>query len=282
MHVADKSPIPIGKFIELKSGIKLHYHEVGKPSSERPTVVFLHGSGPGASGYSNFKKNFPYIAEHGYHCLVVDYIGYGLSDKPADMEYSSDTQVDAIHQLVQQSGAKKIVPLGNSLGGLYGLQYTLTWPDEVEKLIMMAPGGMEDPAKFVPSSPGLQAMAAAVKDRAFDPVSFRRLLTHIVHDESHLTPETIAERQPIALTQPSEVFTKMTNRHIWERLGEIKAPALGFWGLHDKFLPVRHAMLFSEYLKNSRMIISSRAGHWFMIEESDYLNRAAVDFLKNG
>lgn len=46
-------PIPLDQFAELDSGLRLHYLDVG----QGPVVVWLHGSGPGASGYSNFKGN---------------------------------------------------------------------------------------------------------------------------------------------------------------------------------------------------------------------------------
>jgi len=40
------------KFVDL-DGLKIHYHEAGKG----PAVVLLHGGGPGASSWSNFKGN---------------------------------------------------------------------------------------------------------------------------------------------------------------------------------------------------------------------------------
>ena len=57
--------------------MRLHYHEAGDPES--PTVVLLHGGGPGASSWSNFGRNIPVLAEH-FHVLAVDQPGYGHSD----------------------------------------------------------------------------------------------------------------------------------------------------------------------------------------------------------
>ena len=50
-----QKPVPEGKYAQLPNGYRLHYLEEGKG----PAVVFLHGSGNGASGYSNFKGNYP-------------------------------------------------------------------------------------------------------------------------------------------------------------------------------------------------------------------------------
>ena len=42
------------RFADLPSGLRLHYHEAGDPAL--PTVVLLHGGGPGASAWSNFGR----------------------------------------------------------------------------------------------------------------------------------------------------------------------------------------------------------------------------------
>ena len=58
----------------------LHYHEAG----DGPPLLLLHGSGPGVSGWANFRGNLPAFAEH-YRTLVLDMPGFGKS-------YSSERQ----------------------------------------------------------------------------------------------------------------------------------------------------------------------------------------------
>ena len=64
-------------------------------------VVFLHGSGPGASGYSNFKQNFPAFVEAGYRCLVIDLVD-GFSDKPEDLDYTLKFFVECVIQVLDK------------------------------------------------------------------------------------------------------------------------------------------------------------------------------------
>ena len=52
-------PLPKGKFAKLPNGHTVHYLDYG----QGPVVVFLHGSGSGASGHSNFKGNYPVLAD---------------------------------------------------------------------------------------------------------------------------------------------------------------------------------------------------------------------------
>jgi pimeloyl-ACP methyl ester carboxylesterase len=57
---------PAGKYIDAKD-LRLHYHEFrsGDP------VICLHGAGPGASGWSNFKGNLEEFVAH-YRATLVD------------------------------------------------------------------------------------------------------------------------------------------------------------------------------------------------------------------
>ena len=79
------TPIPEGKYANVDPGMTLHYHDAG---SGEP-VIFLHGSGPGASGYSNFKGNYPVFARNGYRAIVPDLPGFGLF-KTRGCEYVLD------------------------------------------------------------------------------------------------------------------------------------------------------------------------------------------------
>ena len=119
----------------------------------------------------------------------------------------------------------------------------------------------------------------AVRKGNFNAENFRELLKLIVKDEAHLTSEVIAERLPIAQKQPLEVFTTIAYTPIWDRLGDIKVPVLGFWGYYDQFLPIRHGLIMQEQIPDCRMILSNRAGHWFMIEETELFNSACLQFL---
>jgi len=278
--VTEATSIPVGKYLVLSSGHKLHYHEVGTPSAGRPSILCLHGSGPGASGYSNFKGNMSAFAEAGYHVLAPDYLGFGLSDKPEDVEYSTDLHVPSMRELVAAAGATQVVPIGNSLGGAIALQFTLDYPDLVPKLILMAPGGLQEPQEYAFTMAGVLRMLQFVSNRPFAIEDFRDLLGHLVFDPKHITDEAVAERWPVALEQPIPVYASMRVGVYTDRLSEIKCPVLGFWGTHDKFLPVAHAQILLEGIPTAKVILSNQCGHWVMIEDRDYFNAECLAFLE--
>nr|WP_252975636.1 alpha/beta fold hydrolase [Janibacter melonis] len=54
---------------------RIHVNEAGSG----PAVFLLHGSGPGATGWSNFSQNIPALARD-HRVIAVDMPGWGESD----------------------------------------------------------------------------------------------------------------------------------------------------------------------------------------------------------
>lgn len=275
----ETSPIPIGKFFTTRDGFTLHYHEAGAPVPGKPSVLLLHGSGPGAGGYTNFKANFPVLADHGHHVIVPDYLGYGLSSKPADFQYKVDAQVELLRELATHVGARRLAIVGNSLGGWFAIHHAIHYPAEVAKLIVMAPGGLEPPEQFVSDMEGLRELFRIPTERDFSVAAMRNLFNMFMNEPGEFSDAILAERLEIARQQPVEVFTTLGGTVTTPRLGEIKVPMLALWGYRDRFLPYRQAQYLLDHVPDVHLITSNRAGHWFMIEEPDLFNRACLDFL---
>jgi 4,5:9,10-diseco-3-hydroxy-5,9,17-trioxoandrosta-1(10),2-diene-4-oate hydrolase len=154
-QLPDPCPIPVGHFADIGGGQRIHYHDLGQGEP----IIFLHGAGGGASSYSNFKGNYPAFAAAGFRCIVADMLGFGLSSKPDIPQYDLDFFVDGVHRLVQALGLQKVTLLGNSLGGAVSLGYALAHPEQVARLILMAPGGVEDIPTYL-AMPGIANMFA--------------------------------------------------------------------------------------------------------------------------
>ncbi|AOI88396.1 alpha/beta fold hydrolase [Burkholderia pseudomultivorans] len=265
---------PDGIFTDVPGGLRLHHFEAG---AGRP-VVFIHGSGPGASGFSNFKHNYPAFAAAGHRAIVVDLPGYGQSSKPSDVAYTLDFFVGALHAQLTALGIGPAVLLGNSLGGAIALKYALDHPDAVDALIMMAPGGVEDRDTYFRME-GIQRMVKLFTHREMNDDTMRELLTLLVHDPAIVTDALVAERMKVCVEQPTEVLSTMSVPNLTDALGELRCPVLGFWGTDDRFNPVGGAMKFVERCRDARVVLMNRCGHWVMVEHAAYFNRECLDFL---
>ena len=273
--------IPEGKYLDIGeiSGLpqRIHYHEQG----EGEVVIFLHGAGGGASGYSNFKGNYPAFAEAGYRSIVPDLIGYGLSSKPDLAQYDLDLFIAGVKGLVDGLGLKNITLLGNSLGGAVALGYALAYPQDVARLILMAPGGVEDLDTYL-AMPGIANMFEIYKSGKTGADAMRAVMTMQLFDPSLLTEEIINERAPIALTQTNAARSVLKVPNMTARLHELRCPVFGFWGINDQFNPASGAAKLLDNCPNARMVMLNRCGHWVQVEHREMFNRSCIDFMQNG
>lgn len=275
------SPIPVGHFVDIApvagSAQRIHYHEQG----EGEVVIFLHGAGTGASGYSNFKGNYPAFAQAGYRCIVPDLLGYGLSSKPDIEQYDLDFFIAGVKGLVDALGLKHITLLGNSLGGAVALGYALAHPQDVKRLILMAPGGVEDLDTYL-AMPGIANMFKVYQSGKTGAAAMRDVMTMQLFDPTLLTDDIINERAPIAETQTQAARSILKVPNMTERLHELRCPVFGFWGVNDQFNPVSGTTKLVENYPQARIIVLNQCGHWVQVEHREMFNRACIDFLQHG
>ena len=275
---AAKKIIPEGKYVDIGDGLQIHYQDEGRGE----VVLFFHGSGPGASGYSNFKRNYPYLAERGYRTVVPDTLGFGYSSKPDGIDYGLDFVCGAVVRFLDKLGIEKATVVGNSHGGALAIKLALDHPQRVTKLVLMAPGGLEERETYMKMEGIRTMMKVFLAPGGIDREGMRTVFGHQLFDGTQLTEEILDERCAIAPLQPKRVLTSLAVPHLSPRLKELQMPVLAFWGVNDKFCPVSGAQTIANEVSHARVITLSRCGHWVMVEYADLFNRMTLDFLVRG
>ena len=272
---------PEGSYAKLSNGMNLHYLEFNSDVDQVGTVIFIHGSGPGASGWSNFKKNVNALSETGYRVIVIDIPGYGQTSKPTDAIYNLDFFTHYLDELMEKKNITQAILIGNSLGGAIAIGYALDHPDKVSHLILMATGGVEEREIYF-ATEGIQAMVKyPMGSPEFTKEVLGELLKLLVFDPKHVTQELIDERWQILQTQNAQVLASMQIPNLTDRLQELSIPILGFWGYEDKFCPISGAHTIISHCNDARMNMLSQCGHWVMIEHSEYFNNQCIQLLRD-
>ncbi|KPA91283.1 putative hydrolase or acyltransferase of alpha/beta superfamily [Pseudomonas asplenii] len=137
-------PYPLEHFAFQSQGqsLQMGYMDV-KPSAPAngQSVVLMHGKNFCGATWDNSIKA---LSAAGYRVIAPDQIGFCTSSKPAHYQYSFQQLAANTHALLESLGIHKAVLLGHSTGGMLATRYALLYPQQVERLALVNPIGLED------------------------------------------------------------------------------------------------------------------------------------------
>ena len=262
--------------------LQLHYNDIGEGVE---TVVMLHGSGPGASGWANFNRNIESLVGAGYRVILMDCPGWSKSDPIVCTGSRSDLNARALKGLLDGLGLDKVHIIGNSMGGHSAVAFALANPARVGKLVLMG-GGTGGPSQFVPMpTEGIKLLQGLYREPTID--NLKKMMAVFVFDSSSLTEELFQARLDNMLARRDHLdnFVKSLAANprqfpdFGPRLGEVTAPALVIWGRDDRFVPMDVGLRLIWGMPNAELHIFNRCGHWAQWEHADKFNRMVLDFL---
>jgi len=243
-------------------------------------VLILHGSGPGVSATANWQHNIPVLAEK-FLVLAPDIVGFGGSERPADITYSLRTWTDHMWAFLDAHRIEKTAIVGNSLGGRIALQMATDRPDRVSRMVLMG-----SPGVGMTPTDGLAAL------RAYEPSheAMRDLLrNYFAVNPALITDELVAIRFQASVAEGAyEAYRAMffDPRHKGSELGitaeEVRAittPSLLVHGREDKVVPADVSVTMLGLLPNADLHVFSHCGHWTQIERADEFSALVSDYL---
>lgn len=276
------------RYAQVRDDLTLHYHEAGVGNG--PTIVLLHGGGPGASSWSNFAKNIPVLAQQ-FHVIAVDQPGYGRSDKPTEHPQYFRHSASSLKDLLDTIGiTERVHLLGNSLGGGAAVRFALDYPDRAGRLVLMGPGGLSvnlfapDPTEGVKNLGRFSYQPTRENLEAF--------LRIMVFDQKLITDELIDDRFAAASTPESLAAAKSMGKSfsgpefelgmLWRDAYKLRQPVLLIWGREDRVNPIDGALVALKMIPRVQLHVFGGCGHWAQLEKFDEFNRLASDFLLEG
>ena len=266
-----------GKMIDA-GGVETYYHDVG-PLDGAP-VLMLHGSGPGVSGWANWRLNMDTLAAAGNRILAPDLVGFGATKRPADVYYSLATWADQVFAFMDALGIARAALVGNSLGGRISLEMAGRHPDRIERMVLMgAPG------------PGMTVTPALKAVREYEPSeeNMRQILLEcFAVDPTIITEDLVRTRyeasmEPGVFSTYQEMFSSKhgaTDLNITaEQVKAIPTRTLLVHGREDKVVPVEVSWNMVRLLPDADLSVFARCGHWTQIERSHEFNATVNLFL---
>ena len=256
--------------------VRLHYNEAGTGHS----VIAIHGGGPGATGWSNYRTNIGPLSEH-FHTMLMDMPQYGKSDPVVIQEESVSFNAKAIKAALDSLGIEKVHLIGNSMGGATSMRFATMFPERLAKLVLMGPAG----GRYSPFTPqpleGLKALFKYWDEPTRE--NMKEIVDLFVHDESLKTEELVDRRHNAALAHPEHMEARRKSSggrfdgYLIAHL--IQAPTLIIWGREDRFSPLDFGLHLVSRIPNAQFHMFPGCGHWCQYEKSDEFNRLVIDFF---
>jgi 2-hydroxy-6-oxonona-2,4-dienedioate hydrolase len=272
------------KVLETPEG-NLHYHEAG----EGPPLLLLHGSGPGVSGWANFRGNLG-IFSQSFRTLILDLPGFGGTP---DVEgHPMMTAPAAVIRFLDGLGIDTTNILGNSMGGGVGARVAADHPDRVIRLACI--GGIGMPIFNSFPSEGIKLLVDFVEDPTRERII--AWMESMVYDRALITEAFVDERWAQATDKEANAsIVKMYSRanldamrdgmsspafaSSLEFLARIQAPTLITWGRDDRVSPLDMALVPMRLVKHAELHTFPNCGHWAMLERKDEFESVMISFF---
>lgn len=252
-------------------------------------ILFIHGSGPGADGLSNWRLALPEFGKQ-FLALVPDLVGFGGSTHPdpppVGVRAWMRLWVDQLLGLLDELGLERAHLVGNSLGGVIALHLLLEAPERFEKVVLMGPVGA--PMRITPE---LDRLWGFYEDPTV--ANMKNAIRWFVYEETSISEhlEEIAQmRLEAALrTDSRRSFEAMFPRPRQEQLDQlvvpesalrrIPHPVLLICGRDDRIVPKDTSIWLAERIENAHLFIVGRSSHWVQIERVRVFHRVLWDFF---
>lgn len=267
-----------GKLVNL-NGVETYVVEMG----EGECIIFINGI---AVTYYTWRGVINKLKDK-YHIFALDFKGFGKSEKNRG-EYSIEIYTEQLNSLIEHYNIAKTTLVGNSLGGRIALNYTLRFPEKINKLVLIDSAGYQKNKKILSF---LVKLFRNYLFRKLFELSLHKFIVKIIIkwaiENEKIIDEEIVETyfKPLNEKGGKEALTSLIKSLSYsdlnyEAIKNIKVPTLIIWGDKDKLLPKSDAYRFHKDLKNSKLVILKDCGHGPQEEYPKRVSEVIENFMK--
>lgn len=275
------------KYAKLSNDITLAYTDEGQGAE---TIVFIHGLG---SYLPAWDKNIPELSKH-YRCIAIDLPGYGKSSKNPHSGLMS-FYADVVLEFINTLELKNVTLAGHSMGGQISMVVALRQPNEIKNIVLVAPAGFEE---FHPGQK--QWFKDVMTLNLVKLTPFEAIETNLASNFYNMPKDAhfmISDRAAMRTASDFENYCHavsvsvagMVSEPVIGKLEELTIPTLIIYGENDNLIPNRYlnpgrtldiAQKGASKIKNSKLVMVPKCGHFMMFEKPEVFNSEVKAFLK--
>lgn len=282
----DKEAYPFQSHYINIDGQQMHYIDEGQGA----LILFVHGTPLWSFVY---RKVIRELSEN-YRCIALDHIGFGLSAKPKNYQYTAQQHALNLEKFIQVLHLQNFTLVVHDFGGPIGLSYAIQNPPEIRQLVLFN--------TWLWSNEGDPAFEKMRKLIASPLVPF--LYKYFNFSAKMLLPKAWGSKKPLAKTthkQYCKPFGKASERmgtlgfrnallneqkwfeSLWKKRKNLaKIPTLLLWGEEDPFIRLEFMQRFEEIFEQVQSHRFPKVGHLVPDEASEEVLIPLRFFLEAG
>lgn len=241
-------------------------------------ILLIHGFD---SSVLEFRRLLPLLAAKN-ETWAVDLLGFGFTERLADIEYSPTAIKTHLYYFWKTLINKPVILLGASMGGAAAIDFTLTYPEAVQKLILIDSAGLQG------GSPLSKFMFSPLDHFATEFLrspKVRDRVSRAAYKATHLASNDSVACGALHLQMPSWsqaviAFTKSGGYRAFKikKLAEINQSTLILWGDSDKILGTKDAQRFQSAILQSQLRWIKDCGHLPHLEQPEITAQYILEF----
>jgi pimeloyl-ACP methyl ester carboxylesterase len=264
---------------------------ISTPLSTQPiTTTYVHNGSGGTpillihgfdSSLLEFRRLLPLLAENN-DTWAVDLLGFGFTDRVSGIQFSPTAIKSHLYSFWKTLINQPVILVGASMGGAAAIDFTLTYPEVVQKLVLIDSAGLTGGSPLSKLMfPPLDYLATQFLRNP----KIRQSISRAAYKNKSLASSDAQLCAALHLEMPSWhlaliAFTKSGGYSGFKlnQLSQIKQPTLILWGYSDKILGTKDAERFNKAIPHSKLIWISDCGHVPHLEQPQITAQHILEF----
>ncbi|MGB3757066.1 MAG: alpha/beta hydrolase [Rivularia sp. (in: cyanobacteria)] len=246
--------------------------------SDGTPFLLLHGFD---SSVLEYRRLLPLLAAQN-ETWAVDLLGFGFTDRFAGIKFNPNEIKTHLYCFWKELINQPVILIGASMGGAAAIDFALSYPKVVEKLVLIDSAGLTggSPASKLMFPPLDYLATEFLKNR-----KIRQSISRTAYKNKQLATEDALFCGALHLEMPNWnkaliAFTKSGGYQPFKasQLEEIKQETLILWGDNDKILGTKDAHKFERAIPNSTLTWIKDSGHVPHLEQPQATTEDILDF----
>jgi pimeloyl-ACP methyl ester carboxylesterase len=272
-----KYEYPDSQYLET-GDLRVHFRDSGTGTP----FILLHGTGSSLHTWEAWTD----LLQDSFRIISLDLPGYGLTGPDPAGLYNADSYTEVVLALADHLNIGQFHLAGNSMGGAAAWNAAATYPDRIQKLVLLDPSGApaEDRSSAFVFRLAQNKILSPLVRWVTPKFLVENSLLDVYEDDSKITFEMIDRYYDLQLREGNrQAFIDRLNQDFFPEgqpdMAQITAPTLLLWGANDRWIPPADGTWFIAKIPHSEIVIIPNCGHLPMEEKPAETARIVREFL---